>query len=84
MVKWIKIRLLNVFNLKALIYIAGNIINLALLNILKITAAVNNILYTGSDYYIIITEIPVSFFEKFYGDFLSPNRDYYFSLIKEK
>ena len=35
-------------------------LNLVLLNVLKITAAVNNILYTGSDYYIIITEIPVN------------------------
>ena len=33
-------------------------LNLALLNVLKTTAAVNNILYTGSDHYIIITEIP--------------------------
>ena len=35
-------------------------LNLTLLNVLKITAAVDNILYTGSDYYIIIAEIPVN------------------------
>ena len=39
-------------------------LNLILLNILKAVAAVNNTLYTGSDYYIIITEIPVNLSEK--------------------
>ena len=39
-------------------------LNLALLNVLKTAAAVDNILYTGSDYYIIIAEIPVSLSEK--------------------
>ena len=40
-------------------------LNLTLLNVLKISVTVNNILYTGSDYYIIITEIPVNPPEKF-------------------
>ena len=39
-------------------------LNLILLNVLKIIITVNNILYTGSDYYIIITEIPVNVSEK--------------------
>ena len=39
-------------------------LNLILLNVLKIIITVNNILYTGSDYYIIIITIPVSFFKK--------------------
>ena len=36
-------------------------LNLTLLNILRVITAVNDILYTGSDYYIIITEIPVNY-----------------------
>ena len=35
-------------------------LNLTLLNILKTITAVDNTLYTGSDHYIIITEIPVN------------------------
>ena len=39
-------------------------LNLTLLNILKTITAVDNTLYTGSDHYIIITEIPVNLSEK--------------------
>ena len=39
-------------------------LNLILLNVLKITAAVNDILYTGFNYYIIIAEIPINFLKK--------------------
>ena len=56
--------LFKLYTLKTFIYTVSNILNLTLLNILKIITAVNNILYTGSDYYIIIIKIPVSFSEK--------------------
>ena len=39
-------------------------LKLKLLNILLITVIINDILYTGSDYYIIITEIPVNLLKK--------------------
>ena len=39
-------------------------LNLILLNVLKITVIINNILYTGFYYYIIIIKIPVRFSEK--------------------
>ena len=35
-------------------------LNLTLLNVLKVTAVINDTLYTGFNYYIIITEIPVN------------------------
>ena len=35
-------------------------LNLTLLNVLKTITVIDNILYTGFNYYIIITEIPVS------------------------
>ena len=40
-------------------------LNLALLNVLKTSVIINDILYTGFDYYTIMAEIPVSFFKKF-------------------
>ena len=39
-------------------------LNLTLLNILKTITAVDNTLYTGSDHYIIVAEIPAGLFEK--------------------
>ena len=39
-------------------------LNLILLNVLKIITVIDNILYTGFNNYIIIAEIPVSFSEK--------------------